>query len=588
MIILILFAFLAGVVTILSPCILPILPIVLSGSVTGGKKRPLGVITGFVASFTFFTLFLSAIVKATGVSADLIRTVSVIIIATFGTSLLIPKFQVWIEHFFSKLAGIASASQVKATQQTRSDFIAGIFVGISLGLIWTPCVGPILASIITLAATSTVTAGAVLITLAYSVGTAIPMFLITWGGRALLLKHPWLLANTGKIQKIFGVIMVLTALAIYLNIDRRFQAYILNTFPEYGVGLTQFEDNAAVKNELKKLQEQPMDESKRGKPMSDFLESDKGRAPEFIPGGEWLNLPAGKAGTEPLTMAGLRGKVVLVDFWTYTCINCIRTLPYLKDWHAKYKDKGLVIVGVHTPEFEFEKNVENVKKAIADFGLEYPVVQDNDYATWQAYANRYWPAKYLVDKNGKIRYTHFGEGEYNETERVIQTLLEETGTEITDEINNPTYRVTARTPELYLGYQRIAYLANGERLIPDQPIDFVPPSSLPLHYFAFEEKWIVGAERAMPATNATLRLRFDASEVFLVMRPKGTSPGRVRVSLDSKIVTEETAGEDVSDGIVTIDSDRLYKLIKLPRPGEHTLLLEFLDGNTELYAFTFG
>ncbi len=581
MIILILFAFLAGVVTVLSPCILPILPIVLSGSVTGGKKRPLGVITGFIASFTFFTLFLSAIVKVTGVSADLIRTISVIIIAAFGASLLIPKFQVWMEHFFSKLAGAASASQAIASRQARSDFVAGIFVGVSLGLIWTPCVGPILASVITLAATSTVTANAVFITLAYSLGTAIPMFLITLGGRALLQKHHGLLANTGKIQKAFGIIMILTAIAIYFNVDRKFQVYILDTFPQYGVGLTQFEDNAVVKSQLEKFQEEPMDESKRGKPMSDFLESDLGRAPEFIPGGEWLN-------SQPITMESLRGKVVLVDFWTYTCINCIRTLPYLKNWHAKYKDKGLMIVGVHTPEFEFEKTTKNVKNALVDFGLEYPVVQDNDYSTWRAYANRYWPAKYLVDKNGKIRYTHFGEGEYDETERVIQTLLEETGTEITDEINNPTYRVTARTPELYLGYQRIAYLANGERLVPEQPIDFVPPASLPLHFFSFEEKWTIGAERAMPAATAKLTLHFDASEVFLVMRPKGDQPGRVRVSLDGKIVAEGTAGEDVSDGVVMIDSDRLYKLIKLPQPGEHVLLLEFLDGNTELYAFTFG
>lgn len=581
MIILVVFAFLAGVVTILSPCILPILPIVLSGSVTGGKKRPLGIITGFIASFTFFTLFLSAIVKATGISADLIRTVSVVIIAVFGASLLVPKIQVWMEQLFSGLANVASASQTNAKGKTRSDFIAGIFVGMSLGLLWTPCVGPILASIITLAATSTVTAGAVIITLAYSFGTAIPMFIITWGGRSLLNNHPWLLAHTGRIQKIFGVVMIVTAIAIYFSIDRKFQSYILDRFPQYGVGLTQFEDNDAVNNQLEKLQNEPMDESKRGKPMSDFLASDLGKAPDFVQGGEWIN-------SDALTMEGLRGKVVLVDFWTYTCINCIRTIPYLKDWHSKYNDKGLVIVGVHTPEFEFEKNIENVKKSVEDFGLEYPIMQDNNYATWRAYANRYWPAKYLVDKNGRIRYTHFGEGAYDETERVIQTLIAETGTDVTEEINNPTYRITARTPELYLGYQRMSFLANDENLIPDRSVDFRPPSSLPLHYFSFEDTWIVGTERSMPVANAKLRLHFDASEVFLVMRPAGIEPGRVRVFLDGNIVTEGTAGEDVVNGIVTIDTDRLYKLIQIPNPGEHLLLLEFLDGNTELYAFTFG
>lgn len=578
MILLLAFAFLAGIVTILSPCILPILPVVLSGTVGGGKRKPLGIITGFIASFTFFTLFLSILVRATGISPDVLRSVSVVMIFTFGLSLLVPQAQVLLERLFSKLSGLASS---RNASDGRTDFIGGIFLGASLGLIWTPCVGPILASVISLALTGTVTTTAFLITIAYATGTAIPMLAITYGGRSIFQKVPWLLGNTPKIQKTFGVLMILTALAIAGNFDRKFQTYILDIFPEYGAGLTAFEDNPFIQSQLQKLQGKPPVQLS-GKPMFEVLNDELGKAQEFIAGGRWYN-------SEPLTIAQLRGNVVLVDFWTYTCINCIRTLPYLKAWHQKYKDKGLVIVGVHTPEFEFEKNPKNVENAIKDFGLEYPIMQDNDYATWRAYANRYWPAKYLIDKAGKIRYTHFGEGKYDETEKVVQELLEETGATVNETINNPTYSSAARTPELYLGYQRIAYLASPERIEPDKAINYSTPVNLAQNSFAFAGTFTIGEEYAAPSLDATLSLHFDAAEVFLVMRQKyGGQVGRVRIFLDGKFVTDAQAGSDVANGVVTVDSDRLYKLLNLPESRDHILKLEFLDSNLELYAFTFG
>lgn len=548
--ILILFAFLGGIITILSPCILPILPIVLSGTVTGGKRRPLGVVTGFIGSFTFFTLFLTAIVRATGLSADSLRVAAVVIIAFFGLSLLIPSLQLLMEKWLSRLTKLAP------TQNQNDGFVSGILVGTSLGLVWTPCVGPILASIITLAATSTVGLNAVIITLAYAVGTAIPLLAITAGGRTLLTSHPWLINNTTRIQKGFGVLMLLTALAIFNSWDRQFQTYILDKFPGYGTGLTKLEDNAIVRNQLQTW--------KKGGPMFKSSESDYGNAPDFVTGGKWFNTSTGSVQV-PLTMKELRSKVVLVDFWTYTCINCIRTLPYLKSWHEKYKDKGLVVVGVHTPEFEFEKNPDNVSKALKDFKLTYPVMQDNDYATWQAYANHYWPAKYMVDKDGKIRYTHFGEGDYDQTEAMIQKLLSETGTAVSIPIVNPTYEVQTRTPETYLGetrgdYSRISTTGTFTR----------------------------SQEYTNPSPGATLTYRFDAMQVFLVMRPKKSSAvAKVKITLDEKEVGA-FAGDDAINGVVTIDSDRLYKLIKLPAIGTHMLKLEFLDDNAELYAFTFG
>ena len=500
------FAFVAGIVTVLSPCILPILPIILSSSI-GGRAKPYGIVLGFVTSFTVFTLFLTAIVKATGIPADSLRSVSILILFGFGLSLLFPKFQEVLEIMFSKF------SRFVPDNSKKSGFGGGFVIGLSVGLLWTPCVGPILASVISLALTGEVTVQAFLITLAYSLGTAIPMFLIMTGGRKVVEK-----INPVKIQKMFGVIMILTAIGIYFNVDRKFQTWVLDTFPNYGTNLTKFEEKVFEKEEKININ----------------------TAPELIPGGSWF-------GSAPLTIAQLRGKVVLVDFWTYTCINCQRTFPYLRTWHEKYKDQGLVIIGVHSPEFEFEKDPKNLAVAIKDFQLPYPIVQDNDFATLRAYNNRYWQAKYLIDKNGVIRYTHFGEGAYDETEKIIQTLLE-----VEQSIENPKYKVDARTPELYLGLDR-----RGNQVV-------------------FAGVWDDQAEYTNPKKGASLSLNFEAKEVFLVMNSKD-KPAVVKVYLDNVFVKN-----------IVVDSDKLYTILELETAGKHLLKLEFEDDNAELYAFTFG
>lgn len=575
MILLLVFAFIAGIVTVLSPCILPILPIVLSSSIGGketGRLRPVGVVLGFVASFTFFTLFLSTLVRVSGVPASFLRLFSVAVIAAFGISLLVPGFQKLVEKLFSFLVRFAPQGQAK------TGFFAGFVVGLSLGLLWTPCVGPILASVISLAITGTVTFDAFLITLTYSIGTSIPMFLVMIGGRSALQKVPWLVANTSKVQKAFGVLMIVTAIAILTNVDRKFQTFIIDTFPQYGVGLTRIEDNAVVQKQLEMLNENGSDAPVIGKPMFDLLDPQGIAAPEIIAGGEWFN-------SDPLSLKSLKGKVVLVDFWTYSCINCQRTFPYLREWWSKYESKGLVIIGVHAPEFEFEKDPKNVSKAIEDFQLSYPVVQDNNFDTWRAYSNRYWPAKYLIDKDGFIRYTHFGEGDYDATEGAIQELLQETGApDVSLEVDNPDYQIYGRTPELYLGYSRIEYLASPERIRADGVASYTIPTSLPENYFAFDGNYFITKEYTNPKKGAALELNFESREVFLVMNP-AAEVAKVKVSVDGK---EQYFGEDVVDGVVTVDSDRLYKLVDLSTPGKHTLRLEFLDDNAELFAFTFG
>ncbi len=569
------FAFVAGVVTILSPCILPLLPIILSSSTSGSKKRPFGVVTGFVVSFTFFTLFLSTIVSATGLSAGFLRNLAVVILIGFGLSLLIPKTQELLEKLFTNL------SNKTPQQRERSGFGGGVIVGISLGLIWTPCVGPILASVISLALTGTVSGTALIIALAYSIGTGLPMLAIIFGGRQLLQKVPWLLRNTSKIQKAFGLLMIVTAVGILFNVDRTFQSYILEKFPNYGLGLTQIEDNETVQKELDNLDNQNIKEEDMGKPMDEFMDDESVRAPELISGGSWFN-------SEPLKISELKGRVVLVDFWTYTCINCIRTLPYIENWYEKYQDKGLVIVGVHTPEFEFEKNPDNVMKAIKDFGLTYPIMQDNDYKTWRAYSNHYWPAKYLIDKDGKIRYTHFGEGKYDESEKWIQILLEETGSDVqSDAISNQEYDINSRTPELYLGYSRIAALASPERISANKVSQYSLPSKLPDNTFAYVGDWKLNSEYAIPEAGSSLVLNYESQNVFLVMRSQD-GPAKILIRLDGNALDSNMAGVDLVDSGVTVDIDRLYTLVQADSPGQHQLTLEFPEGGVELYAFTFG
>ena len=574
MILLIAFAFLAGIITVLSPCILPILPIVLTSSIGGvntGKSRPIGVVSGFILSFTFFTLFLSTIVRLSGIPAETLRFASVIVVAGFGISLLIPQFQIFVERLFSKLASFMPKNQ------GRTGFSGGLLIGFSVGLLWTPCVGPILASVISLAITGTVTLDAFLITLAYSLGTAIPMFLIIHGGQSALRRVPWLLANLGHIQKVFGILMILTAIGIFFNIDRKFQTFILQAFPQYGTGLTKFEDNSLIQKSISELNGQkPI--SKPGLANLAVL-PEYGKAPDFISGGQWIN-------SSPLTIESLRGKVVLVDFWTYTCINCQRTLPYLKSWYEKYKEDGLVVIGVHTPEFEFEKNTDNVKEAVEDFKLTYPVMQDNNYDTWSAYSNRYWPAKYLIDKDGVIRYFHFGEGEYDQTEKAIQDLL---GASDTQTISNPEYEINSKTPELYLGYSRIQYLSSPEEIQKDKSALYSSPQTQDSSTFSYQGMWTIGSEYAMPEKGSKLLLNFDAEDVFLVMRPKEkNNSGNISLKLNGKPISKPAQGKDVDEGIVQITKDKLYNLIHFEKAQKAQLEIEFLDNNIQAFAFTFG
>lgn len=332
------------------------------------------------------------------------------------------------------------------------------------------------------------------------------------------------------------------------------------------------------------------------------------RAPEFTAVAHWIN-------SNPLTMESLRGKVVLIDFWTYTCINCIRTFPFLRDWHAKYADRGLAIIGVHTPEFEFEKITENVERNAAESGIVWPIAQDNDYGTWSAYSNRFWPAKYLVDKNGKVRYTHFGEGSYTETEAWIRDLLEETGADLGDvEINSePDRRADSRaftqdpatriTREIYGGYQRNAtprgyYVAHAEYYEgPDQTLDYTDEGGHQNQFMYLQGQWSNGLERLLHARETQnyedyIALKFYATSVNAVIDPDGGEAFDVQVTIDSRPLLPQEAGADVvvesGRSYFRVDVARLYEVVALPEYGDHELKLSSNSPDFALFAFTFG
>ena len=539
-------AFVAGVVTAISPCVLPVLPILLAGGATGGGRRPYAVVAGLVASFTVFTLAAAALLSALGLPDDLLRTIAIGVVVVVGLSLVWPRLGELLGRPFHALA-----------RRRPGDAGGGFLLGVSLGLLFTPCAGPVIGAVATVAATQSVTVEAVLITLAYGLGAGVVLL-----GVAVAARRGMSLsaarAHAPLVRRALGVAVLGVAVLMVVGVDKKLQTRV----PEYTRALQGLEESAAAQSELERLVGVPgLAEEER---LDDF-----GPAPEFDRIDLWLN-------SEPLTMDGLRGKVVLIDFWTYSCINCLRTLPHVRAWDEAYRDDGLVIVGVHTPEFAFERDAGNVRRAVRDLGVEYPVALDNAYGTWTAWQNRYWPAKYFVDRAGRLRYAHFGEGGYEESERVLRRLLaEDSDTELVSADIADETPSGEQTPETYLGYQRLDRFV-GSELVPDREAEYSIPDYVPLHGIGYGGRWTVEGERIVAGEDARLRLPFHARDVFLVL---GTSagPGRVEVFLD---------GERV--GAVSVTVHDLYTLARIPgEKRDHVLDLRFSPG-TEAYAFTFG
>jgi cytochrome c biogenesis protein CcdA/thiol-disulfide isomerase/thioredoxin len=576
-VLLILFAFVAGVGTALSPCVLPVLPIALSAGATGGRRRPLGIVTGLAISFTFVTVALVYVIDALGLPDDLLRNIAIVGLIAFGLALVVPMVGDRIEAWLSRIAPSGVA------RRSGEGFGSGLLVGFGLGALYTPCAGPILAGVITVSVSQTFTAGRFAAAFAYGIGSAIALYALMLGGRRLTRR---LSQRSGRFQQALGAVMVGVAVLMLLNLDQRFQTAIASDLPSFLVNPTgDLEKNGTVKKQLAHVRGGKAGASETPDTGTSALPK-LGAAPEIQGTQQWFNTP----GDRPLTLASLRrqNRVVLIDFWTYTCINCIRTLPQLKAWDAKYRGDGLTIIGVHTPEFPFEKDASNVRSAVAQNGIKYPVAQDNEYATWNAYSNQYWPAHYLIDANGQVRYVHFGEGSYAKTERAIRALLSEAGGGqlggTTDAgVNAPT---GVATPETYLGAARAERFANGpiEKGVHDYGSG--KPRHLQQSYLAYRGKWGIAQDGAVAGPGARLFLNFRAREVYLVLG----SPDRTRhmqVLLDGHPLSASDAGPDVHGGSVAVGPQRLYRLVSLPKAGDHLLELRPENG-TRGYAFTFG
>jgi thiol-disulfide isomerase/thioredoxin len=431
----------------------------------------------------------------------------------------------------------------------------GFFFGATLGLVFVPCAGPVLATVTVVAANNNVGFRAILLTLVYALGAAVPMLLIARGGReasGALRRH----AQTVRLAS--GTLVALVAVGLLFHLDDR----LAQVTPGYTTFLQdKIENNTSAKRELAKVRGGGEALAAVAKPVAGSL-PDYGVAPALHAGGDWIN-------TAPLTLRQLRGKVVLIDFWTYSCINCLRTLPHLKSWYATYRTKGLVIIGVHTPEFAFEHVSSNVRAAVKRLGIEYPVVQDNRFKTWDNYANQYWPAEYLIDKTGHVRHTHFGEGEYDKTELLIRRLLGANGP-MAQSLPDVT-PTELMTPETYLGYARLQNYT-GTTVSPDVAANYKLPTSLVENAFAYGGRWTVGGQEAVAGPGARLRLRFHAEDVYIVLGGKGT----VRVLIDGK-----------QTKTLTVDAYKLYTVRAAKRSTKALLELRFTPG-VRAYSFTFG
>ena len=578
---LMLFAFIAGAGTAITPCVLPVLPALLSASALGGRRRPLGIVIGLASTFTIAIVALAQLVKGVGLASGAARTLAIVVLIGFGAVLMIPELAARVQAPLSRLARFGP--------RTRGDgFWTGVAVGGALGFVCAPCAGPILAAVTSVSASGGASARIVAVAISYAAGLSSVLLLYALGGRVLLdrVKRS---VKGHVVERSLGAVLLATGLLMAANLDVRFEEALAKdrSLPSFLVDPTRsLETSSAVQKRLAQL-----------RPASPFAVRQQlaashatvslpklGLAPEFTDTQQWFNTP----GDRPLTLAGLRGHVVLVDFWTYTCINCIRTLPFVKGLYATYHRYGLDVIGVETPEFTFEQDAGNVKQAIQSDGLPYPVVQDNQYGTWNAYGNEYWPAEYLIDANGQVRHVQFGEGDYQRSEQAVRELLTAAGAQtlpppMTAKAIMPSTGLN--TPETYLDPVRGQGFAMRLRFGTSDYPGLQDPRT---NQFALQGRWQINKQSATPVGAAgSIDAGFEAAHVYLVLTSAGNVPRQVRVLLDGRPIGAADAGADVHSSYVTVQGQRLYSLVALPAVQRHTLIVQVPSG-VSAYDFTFG
>jgi cytochrome c biogenesis protein CcdA/thiol-disulfide isomerase/thioredoxin len=556
MVTLLLIGFLGGVVTGISPCIIPVVPVIVaSGASEVDRRRPFVIIGGLVVSFTTFTLVGGQLLSALHLPQDLLRTVAIVMLIVLAFGLLLPPVGELLERPFARLG---SHRQVTS--------LGGFVLGASLGLIFVPCAGPVLAAISVVAATHRVGLGAWALTLSYAVGAALPLLVLAVLAQRAVEGFARLRAALPTIRKITGGVLLATAVVVVGNVAAPLQRSTPGFTGRLQDSIGASGGGAAALRSLTGERTLRFSGEVASAPLAN-----QGPAPAFTGITSWLNTPAGR----PLTLASLRGHVVLVDFWTYSCINCQRTLPHLEAWDRLYRSKGLVIVGIHAPEFPFEHVRGNVAAAVRSDGVTYPVALDNNFATWNAYANQYWPAEYLIDQEGNVRHTSTGEGEYAQTEAAIRTLLKAGGTAGLPRASGLPDQtpIESMTQESYLGYSRLNN-AVGSPVIPDRTATYVTPASIPPDSLAFGGRWLISSEAAQSrADGSTITLNFTARDVYLVLSGQGS----IDVNFDGQPVK----------AVRVAGVPNLYRLFRSPSTVSGQLHLRFPRG-VSAYDFTFG
>ncbi len=586
MIILLLFAFLAGLLTILAPCVWPLLPVLLStDSVAGGKKRPLGLVTGIAVSFGALTLLASYLEKYLGINENYLRYFSVIFLIVLGVILVVPHLS---QKYEAKMSAIVGRFAPKPNANS-TGFKGGFLTGLGLGILWTPCSGPIFAAVATESTQAKFSFGILLVAASYLLGVSIPLYWFVIGGQRVIKKSRVFNKHLGKFQILSGAILIVFAIASLFGWDKTAEIWLLNRVPSYTSALQSIERTSAVHNQLSKLTSNGKSITNQSNTSSDnssyFNVPPGSHAPDFVGISSWIN-------SAPLTMAQLKGKVVLVDFWTYSCINCIRSLQYVTKWYNTYHKYGFVVVGVHSPEFPFEKERGNVIAATKQFGIKYPVAQDNDLATWNNYNNEYWPAEYVIDAKGDIRRTEFGEGGYAETEKAIQILLAQNGVKVNSKVSDPlnvNYQ-QGTSLETYLGTARESQDQNPYQVITPLNSHYLTPKTMQPNTFALSGDWNISSDHIAGNPGAQIIYDFVAHQVYIILRPHQVGAvDYVDVKLDGKPIPAKVAGTDVINGRIKVDEDRLYNLFDSKTTfSNNTISITFENKGTQAYTFTFG
>ena len=572
-----LLAFVGGVLTILSPCILPVLPFVFSRADQPFRRSGLPLLTGMALTFAL-------VATAAAFGGHWVvrlnqggRYVAIAVFLVLGLTLLFPSLAEVLTRPLVRVGGKIQGGYSAETSVGKS-----FVLGISTGLLWAPCAGPILGLILTGAAIGGPDARSSFLLLFYALGAATSLGTALLAGKKVFSAMKRSLSFDVWIRRALGVAVLVGVVAIALGWDTG----LLKRFSF--VSTAKAEENLIGTLGPKNPTFVPVSTAETTPALSD-----EGPMPDLSGAVGWINSPA-------LSSKSLRGKVVVIDFWTYSCINCLRALPYVEGWAEKYKDSGLVVIGVHTPEFAFEKERANVEKAVRDLKITYPVAIDSDYKIWQAFNNQYWPAHYFIDGKGRIRYHHFGEGEYDESERVIQQLLKENGaTSLSAGVINVTAsgaeaaadNKNVGSPETYVGYKRAGNFASVEPVAKDSRKTYSPQPRLSLNQWALGGSWKVGEESAvLESLPGKIVFRFHARDLHLVLGPtKNGKPIRFTVKLDGTPPGEDHGADTDASGAGTVQGNRLYQLIRQKGPVEdRTFEIDFLDPGVQAFAFTFG